>query len=54
MRRRLSAPPSGRADKASLATPLEAVPALPVRPSLLARASVCAANQERATEEVTA
>jgi hypothetical protein len=37
---------SGRAAKASLATPLKAVPALPVRPSA-SRASVCVADLER-------
>ncbi len=46
LRRRLSAPTSGRAAKASLAMPLEAVPALPARPSELASASVCVADQE--------
>ena len=50
MRRRSSAPISGRAAKAALATPLKAVPALPVRPSAFARASVCAANREPSGE----
>jgi hypothetical protein len=46
----LSAPTSGRAAKALLATPLKAVPALPARPSALARASVCVADQKRLLE----
>jgi ubiquinone/menaquinone biosynthesis C-methylase UbiE len=47
LRRRLSAPTSGRAAKASLAMPLEAMPALPAWPSLFARAPVCVADRER-------
>jgi len=43
----LSTPTSGRAAKASLAMPFEAMPALPAWPSVLSRASVCAANLER-------
>jgi len=50
VRRRLSAPTSGRAAEASLAMPLEAVPALPAWPSALARASVCVAVLERLLE----
>ena len=58
MRRRLSAPTSGRAATASLATPLKAVPALPARPSALARAirageaahGGCVANVKRVLE----
>src|SRR5205809_7605320 len=47
LRRRLSAPTPGRAAKASLAMPPEAVPASPARPSQSARASVGNADQER-------
>jgi hypothetical protein len=50
MRRRLSVPASGRAAKASLTTPLKAVPGLPAWPSAFARASVCVANHERVLE----
>src|SRR3989442_972841 len=47
-RRRLTAPRSGRAAKASLAMPLKAMPVLPAWPSAIARASVCVVDLEQA------